>query len=77
MCAKLEKGKVKWFNENKGYGVIKTQKGKEVKVHYKDIIGEGFLTLEEGEEVEFILIGRKAKEVKKYPNQKDSCISGT
>jgi|Deesub1362A_J573_1020465.scaffolds.fasta_scaffold13584_1 CspA family cold shock protein len=69
MCAKLEKGKVKWFNENKGYGVIRTEKGKEVKVHYKDIVGEGFVVLEEGEEVEFILNKGKAKKVRKISHK--------
>jgi CspA family cold shock protein len=49
----MEKGTVKWFNEAKGYGFIKRQTGEDVFVHFKAIIGEGFRTLKEGEEVEF------------------------
>jgi CspA family cold shock protein len=49
----MEKGTVKWFNEAKGYGFIKRQSGEDVFVHFKSIIGEGFRTLKEGEEVEF------------------------
>jgi len=49
----MEKGTVKWFNEAKGYGFIKRQTGEDVFVHFKSIIGEGFRTLKEGEEVEF------------------------
>jgi CspA family cold shock protein len=49
----MEKGRVKWFNEAKGYGFIKRETGEDVFVHFKSIIGEGFRTLKEGEEVEF------------------------
>ena len=49
----MEKGKVKWFNEAKGYGFISRETGEDVFVHFKTIIGEGFRTLKEGEEVEF------------------------
>jgi CspA family cold shock protein len=49
----MEKGKVKWFNEAKGYGFIKRETGEDVFVHFKSIIGEGFRTLKEGEEVQF------------------------
>ncbi len=49
----MEKGKVKWFNEAKGYGFIVRETGEDVFVHFKSIIGEGFKTLKEGEEVEF------------------------
>lgn len=44
-------GKVKWFNESKGYGFIETDDG-DVFVHYSVIQGEGFRTLREGQEVE-------------------------
>jgi CspA family cold shock protein len=49
----MEKGTVKWFNEAKGYGFIKRGTGEDVFVHFKSIIGEGFRTLKEGEEVQF------------------------
>ena len=47
------KGTVKWFNEPKGYGIIKSPKGDEVFVHFSAIQAQGFRTLTEGEEVEF------------------------
>ncbi|HSG29396.1 MAG TPA: cold shock domain-containing protein [Candidatus Krumholzibacterium sp.] len=51
-----ETGKIKWFNENKGYGFISQESdGKDVFVHYSDIEGEGFRTLSEGETVEYEL----------------------
>ena len=46
-------GKVKWFNESKGYGFIKQESGTDIFVHYSEIQGEGFRTLNEGETVEF------------------------
>lgn len=49
----MTKGKVKWFNENKGYGFITREDGPDVFVHFTAIQGEGFKTLAEGEEVEF------------------------
>jgi CspA family cold shock protein len=49
----MEKGVVKWFNEAKGYGFIKRESGEDVFVHFKAIVGEGFKTLNEGEQVEF------------------------
>jgi CspA family cold shock protein len=49
----MTKGKVKWFNENKGYGFITREDGPDVFVHFTAIQGEGFRTLAEGEEVEF------------------------
>ena len=49
-----EKGIVKWFNEQKGYGFItRDNGGSDVFVHYSAIKGNGFKTLEEGQEVEF------------------------
>ncbi len=48
-------GKVKWFNEAKGYGFIKQDSGKDIFVHYSEIQEEGFRTLSEGDVVEFEL----------------------
>ena len=49
------KGTVKWFNDAKGYGFITQPGGDDVFVHFSAIIGDGFRTLAEGEEVEFEL----------------------
>lgn len=46
-------GKVKWFNNSKGYGFIEMEGGKDVFVHYTSIQGEGFKTLNEGQIVQF------------------------
>jgi CspA family cold shock protein len=46
-------GKVKWFNESKGYGFIESEEGEDVFVHFSEIQAEGFKTLKEGQEVEF------------------------
>jgi len=47
------KGTVKWFNAEKGYGFIQVEGGEDVFVHFSAIQGEGFKTLDEGQEVEF------------------------
>lgn len=49
------KGTVKWFNDSKGYGFIQQTEGDDLFVHFSSILGEGFRTLQEGEEVEFEL----------------------
>ncbi len=46
-------GKVKWFNEAKGFGFIQQDDGPDVFVHYSNIMGRGFKTLKENDEVEF------------------------
>ncbi len=46
-------GRVKWFDEKKGFGFIEREDGDDVFVHFRSIVGEGFKTLAEGQEVEF------------------------
>ena len=46
-------GKVKWFNETKGFGFIQQEQGPDVFVHFSAIQSEGFKTLSEGQDVEF------------------------
>ena len=46
-------GRVKWFNDSKGYGFIEYEGGEDVFVHYSAIAGEGYRSLAEGAEVEF------------------------
>ena len=49
----MSKGTVKWFNNQKGYGFITAEDGKDVCVHFSGLNMEGFKTLEEGAAVEF------------------------
>ncbi len=49
-------GRVKWFNESKGYGFIEQGEGEDVFVHFSAIQGDGFRTLAEGEEVVFEIV---------------------
>lgn len=49
-------GKVKWFNQEKGYGFIEVEGEKDVFVHYSAIQQEGFKTLKEGDNVEFEVV---------------------
>ena len=49
----MAKGNVKWFNASKGYGFISQEGGKDVFVHFSAIGGDGFKSLDEGQEVEF------------------------
>jgi CspA family cold shock protein len=56
-------GKVKWFNDAKGYGFIERPDGPDVFVHYSAIQQDGFKTLTEGQEVEFDVVdGPKGKQ---------------
>lgn len=63
----MASGKVKWFDNTKGYGFITGESGKDVFVHHSSILGQGFKTLNEGEEVNFDLVegekGLKAQNV--------------
>jgi CspA family cold shock protein len=65
----LAQGRVKWFNDAKGYGFIQRDTGPDVFVHYSAIQGEGFRSLTEGQVVQFELIegpkGLQASNVQK------------
>lgn len=51
-----ETGRVKWFNDSKGYGFITRESGPDVFVHHSAIEGDGFRTLAEDQEVEFEVV---------------------
>lgn len=52
----LQTGKVKWFNDTKGYGFIEVEGQKDVFVHYSAVTKDGYRSLSEGQEVRFELI---------------------
>jgi len=66
--AERERGTVKWFNNDKGFGFIEREKGGDVFVHFKSITAEGYKSLSEGQRVEFTVTqgqkGLQAEDVK-------------
>jgi cold shock protein len=59
----MSEGKVKWFNERKGFGFIEQEGGTDVFVHFSAIQAEGFKTLAEGQQVSFdVKQGKKGPE---------------
>ena len=65
----MPEGKVKWFNDKKGFGFIEQESGKDLFVHHSAIQGEGFKTLAEGDRVSFDVVqgakGPAAENVRK------------
>jgi cold shock protein len=65
----MSEGKVKWFNESKGFGFIEQEGGKDLFVHHSAIQGEGFKSLAEGDRVSFDVVqgakGPAAENVRK------------
>ena len=52
----MQNGKVKWFNNEKGFGFIEVEGGDDVFVHFTAIQGDGYKSLEEGQEVSFEIV---------------------
>jgi CspA family cold shock protein len=52
----MVQGKVKWFNDSKGFGFLEQQGGEDVFVHFSAIAGDGFKSLAEGDEVSFEVV---------------------
>ncbi|GAI15169.1 unnamed protein product [marine sediment metagenome] len=65
----MNRGKVKWYSEEKGYGFIEMENGDDVFVRFSAILEKGYKSLEDGQEVEFEIIegdrGPEASNVKK------------
>ena len=65
----MAKGKVKWFNDAKGFGFLEQENGDDVFCHFSAITGDGFKSLQEGDEVEFEVVkgpkGLQAENVRK------------
>ena len=70
-------GKVKWFNNRKGYGFVGRDDGDDVFVHYSAIDGDGFKTLQEGDLIEFEVVqGQKGPQAEKVSKVSDAGDSG-
>lgn len=69
----MASGKIKWFDNRKGFGFIAQNTGQDVFVHHSSIVGAGFKTLNEGEEVSFDIVssekGLKAQNVQRVRPQ--------
>ena len=65
----MVKGKVKWFNDAKGFGFLEQENGDDVFCHFSAITGEGFKSIKEGDDVEFEVVkgpkGLQASNVRK------------
>ena len=65
----MAKGKVKWFNDSKGFGFLEQENGEDVFCHFSAITGDGFKSLQEGDDVEFEVVkgpkGLQAADVRK------------
>jgi len=65
----LQRGKVKWYSEEKGYGFIEVEEGEDIFVRFSAILEEGYKSLKDGQEVEFEIVegdrGPEASNVKK------------
>lgn len=65
----MVRGKVKWFNDAKGFGFLEQENGEDVFCHFSAITGEGFKSLQEGDDVEFDVVkgpkGLQAANVRK------------